>query len=201
MPKRWCQWVELCGLCNNPVWGHGPTDAAVMLVGEGPGFREDKTGKPFVGKSGQELDGYCKKFARIDRYACYVCNIVCCRTDDKDRDPDPNEIDICTSQYLVPALQTIRPKFIVAVGSVSARWFLGEGTVMQKVHGFAYSWQDHGVRATVIPVYHPSFGLHDTRKMRFIQEDFTAVGEVIRGQVSVKQENRVKGDYRVWGQE
>ena len=162
---------------------------------------EDKRGVPFIGKSGQELDGYCKKFAHIDRTACYVVNIICCRTDDKDRDPSPQEIDICTSQYLIPTLQTIRPKFIVAVGGVSARWFLGEDTVMQKVHGFAYLWQEHGVRATVIPVYHPSFGLHDTRKMRFIQEDFTQVGKLIRGQEGLKQEDRVKGDYRVWGQE
>jgi len=198
MPKRWCQWAELCGLCNNPVWGYGPRDAVIMLVGECPSRQEDKRGIPFVGKSGQELDQYCKKFAHVDRVGCYVTNIVCCRTDDKDRDPEPQEIDICTSQYLVPSIQTIRPKFIVAVGAVSARWFLGQDVEMQKVHGFAYSWQDHGVRATVIPVYHPSFGLHDTRKMRFIQGDFEAVGRIVRGQQGLKQLDRVKGNYGIW---
>jgi DNA polymerase len=178
----------------------GPADATVMLVGEGPGQNEDKRGVPFIGKSGQELDNYLKRFAGINRSACYVCNVVNCRTNEDDRDPTQQEVAICTSQYLVPTIQTVRSRFIVAVGRVATRWFLGDDVEMQKVHGFAYEWQDHGVAATVIPVYHPSFGLHDTGKMRFIQEDFAEVGRIVRGQVGVKKVDKVTTRYRVWGE-
>ena len=51
-----CQNCGLCSTRNNVVFGVGPADARIMLIGEGPGENEDKQGEPFVGRSGQLLD-------------------------------------------------------------------------------------------------------------------------------------------------
>jgi len=159
-----------------------------MLIGEAPGKQEDRWGKPFVGKSGKELDNYLDRFAHISRKACYVTNVVLCRPDAKDRDPRPEEIRVCTTNYLIPDLVEIAPKYIICAGVHAAGFVLGETVKMEMVHGIGYRWEGFGINSTVIPVYHPSYGLHLTRKMRFIQEDFEMVGEIVRG----------RGDVRMW---
>jgi uracil-DNA glycosylase family 4 len=186
--SRSCPHVDACGLCGSPVWGTGSLSSQIMIIGEAPGKWEDKYGKPFVGKSGKELDCYLSRFAHISREACYVTNVVKCRPDAKDRDPKPGEIATCTEAYLAEELIKVEPRFIIAAGSVAAAFILGEPVKMEMVHGIGYQWSGFFIDAIVIPVYHPSYGLHSTRKMRFIQEDFTMAGEIIRG----------RGDVREW---
>lgn len=181
---RTCEWAETCGLCGMPVWGSGLRDATVMLIGEAPGMWEDRDGKPFVGKSGKELDNYLSRFAHISRAACYITNVVKCRPDSKDRDPSESEITICTAAYLAGEIAEVNPRVIVAVGKIAAQWVFGSHVKMEMVHGIGYRWEGR----VVVPVYHPSYGLHSTRKMRFIQEDFAMVGEIVRG----------RGDVREW---
>jgi DNA polymerase len=158
-----------------------------MVIGEAPGKWEDRDGKPFVGKSGKELDNYLSRFARISRDACYITNVVKCRPDSRDRDPKPKEIAICTEAYLVEELGEVAPRFIIAAGKFAASWLFQSPVKMEMVHGIGYRWEGFGIAATVIPVYHPSYGLHSTRKMRFIQEDFEMVGEIVRGAGDVRE--------------
>ncbi len=186
--ERTCPWTDVCGLCGLPVWGSGSKSSQIMLIGEAPGKWEDRAGLPFVGKSGKELDNYLSRFAHISRDACYVTNVLKCRTDSRDRDPKPEEITVCSEAYLEPEIMEVAPRFIVAIGRIAATLLFESPVKMEMVHGIGYHWERFGVRATVIPVYHPSYGLHSTRKMRFIQEDFESVGEIVRG----------RGDVREW---
>jgi len=151
-----------------------------MLIGEAPGKHEDKNGKPFVGKSGLELDSvYLRACAGIERWVVYVSNIVKCRTNDKDRDPTRAEIDAC-SHILLMELEMVKPKFIGLIGGLSTQWMLGD-VKMEKVHGFGYQDGDR----LVMPLYHPAYGLHNTSMMRHIMKDFERFGRMIRGDETV----------------
>lgn len=189
---RYCAHTEICGLCGMPVWGSGLTTSQIMIIGEAPGKWEDRDGKPFVGKSGKELDNYLLRFAHINRGACYVTNVVKCRPDAKDRDPKPGEIAICTENYLTQELIEVHPRFIIAAGKIATQWLFQAPAKMEMVHGIGYRWSGVGISATVMPVYHPSYGLHSTRKMRFIQEDFEMVGEIVRGRGDVREWPKIK---------
>lgn len=171
----------------NRVNGEGPMPCNIMLIGEAPGKWEDKKGKPFVGKSGSELTYlYLSECAGIDRRNVYVTNLVKCRTNDKDRDPNQAEINAC-SQLLVDEFGRVQPQYIGTVGRLSTQWLLPWGR-MEKTHGFGYrtmlvNFGDK--RVMVMPLYHPAYGLHNTAMMRHIMSDFTRFGKMVRGDESV----------------
>ncbi|MCH8815568.1 MAG: uracil-DNA glycosylase, partial [Chloroflexi bacterium] len=73
-----CPDCDLCNTRTHAVPGEGPTDAEVMLVGEGPGFYEDQQGRPFVGPSGRLLDQLLG-LAGMQRDQVYITNVVKCR--------------------------------------------------------------------------------------------------------------------------
>lgn len=175
--RRECGMSEACGLVGCPVWGCGNSGANIAVVGEAPGKNEDRKGMPFVGKAGFELDQYLYRWAGIRRQVCYVTNTVKCWPGKGDPDPTPDQVRICTAEYLEDELERVNPRFVVAAGAIATRWFLGEDVQMERVHGLGFRWRDR----VVIPVYHPALGLHATPKMRHIQADFTAVGEIVRG--------------------
>src|SRR6266511_4289094 len=70
-----CQGCELYQRATQTVFGEGPAKARVMIVGEVPGDREDREGKPFVGPAGRLLDDALEE-AGVDRSAAYVTNVV-----------------------------------------------------------------------------------------------------------------------------
>jgi DNA polymerase len=141
-----------CGLCEsrtNAVPGEGPGDASLVVVGEGPGANEDKTGRPFVGRAGELLT---EILAAIDlpREQVYICNVVKCRPP-SNRKPQQDEIDACVP-YLHRQLEILKPAVILAMGGTAAETLLGTrqslGSLRNKVHEF---------RGTPLVVtYHPA---------------------------------------------
>src|SRR5271166_5578496 len=105
---------KLCGLCETrttAVPGSGNIEnPAVVFVGEGPGKNEDIQGKPFVGRGGKLIDELLHN-AGLDRNQVYITNIVKWRPP-KNRKPKPDEIKICTSNYLEKQLEILKPKII-----------------------------------------------------------------------------------------
>jgi len=172
----------------NRVNGEGPIPCSIMLIGEGPGKTEDKKGKPFAGKSGSELTHlYLGKCANIDRKNVRIDNLMKCRTNEKDRDPTVGEINAC-SQLLHAELLRVKPRFIGMIGRLATQWLYGGATKisMEKMHGFGYVLgSDYYSGAMVMPLYHPAFGLHNTAMMRWIMEDWTRFGKMVRGDKSV----------------
>src|SRR5690349_7285657 len=96
--------IKVCTLCElhrsrtEAVPGEGPRRAEIMLIGEGPGASEDKQGRPFVGASGKFLNQLLEE-AGVTRADVFITNVVKCRPPGN-RDPLPDEIEICTSTYL-----------------------------------------------------------------------------------------------------
>ncbi len=127
----------------NPIaeaWvpGHGPLPSRLCLVGEAPGFNEMRERRPFVGKSGKELDAYLER-AGLQRALIYVTNL--CKTQPpmlrgKQSAPTREMIEAWTPE-IVEELAAARPRWIGAVGRVAARW-LAEIGDMESAHGMAF---------------------------------------------------------------
>ena len=117
-----------CGLAErrrNVVFGEGDPHAPLVLVGEGPGEEEDKTGRPFVGRAGKMLDRALADNG-LSRDDVYICNTLKCRACEwngdraRNRPPTIEEIATC-SQWLVPQLKAIAPRVILCIGAPSAK--------------------------------------------------------------------------------
>jgi uracil-DNA glycosylase family 4 len=162
--------VRSCTLCplhqgrTHAVPGEGPTNANIMFIGEGPGFHEDRQGRPFVGAAGQFLE---ELLASIDmtRDQVYITNVVKCRPPGN-RDPMPNELSAC-EPYLERQIQLIKPRVIVTLGRFSMyRYF--PGASITKIHG-----QPKRVgNVLVIPMFHPAAALHQPKWRPLVEEDF-----------------------------
>lgn len=134
------------------VPGEGNPLSDVLLVGEGPGAREDATGRPFVGPAGQLLDELLASigWARPD---VFITNVVKCRPP-ANRDPQPDEIAAC-GQYLDAQEVALDPVVIVTLGRFSLRRYL-PGERIGVIHGRV---RRSGSRF-IFPMYHPAAALH-----------------------------------------
>lgn len=159
------------------VDGEGPTPCDLMFVGEGPGADEDKWGRPFVGKSGRELNRYVWNSCQRTRTSVYVTNLVKYRVPN-DGDPTPDDIKR-DEGILRDEIARVHPQVIVAVGRWSARWFLG-GVDMDWAHGQPHWSSDYA--CVVVPVVHPAAGLHSTEFQGTIAWDFEQLGRLLRGE-------------------
>lgn len=179
--------VSACGLCglsqarNNAVPGEGPANAEIMFVGEGPGFHEDRQGRPFVGAAGQYLEELLASIG-LTREDVYITNVVKCRPP-QNRDPLPEEIEACRP-YLDRQIELIRPKLIVTLGRFSMNLFMPEAQI-SKVHGRPRKIQ--GV--VYYPVYHPAAGLHQPRWKSIIEEDIKRIPEVLTEAANLRDED------------
>lgn len=153
------------------VPGEGPADAAIVFVGEAPGFHEDQQGRPFVGQAGQFLEELLASIG-LRRDQVYITNIVKCRPPGN-RDPLPDEIAAC-SPYLDRQLALIRPKLVVTLGRFSMARFLPRARISD-VHG-----QPQRVGGIICyPMYHPAAALHQPALRRTVEEDFRRIPEVL----------------------
>lgn len=152
-----------CGLCKQRtkvVFSDGNPLARLMIIGEGPGYQEDITGVPFVGKAGQLLDKILASVG-IDRMAeTYICNVVKCRPPGN-RVPEPAEMEACRP-YLEAQINLIKPKLIMLAGTTAVQAVLKVKDPMSRIRG---QWFDHPVGAKLMPVFHPSYLLrNDSRE-------------------------------------
>ena len=160
MADTWEALEQACGQCRNcalaetrlhVVFGDGARDAEILLVGEGPGQREDEQGIPFVGPAGLLLDDMLEIIG-LDRTKVYVANIVKCRPP-RNRDP-----------------------LIVCLGWIAAKAIIKEDFKITAEHG---KWfQRGGVQMTAI--YHPSALLRDVEKRPETFVDLKAIQAKVR---------------------
>lgn len=156
--------IEACRRCpigfngTHAVMGEGPRDAALMIVGEQPGDKEEDEGHPFVGPAGQLLSVYLED-AGIDRERTYVTNAVKHfkfvqrgkrRLHDK---PNAGEIDICR-WWIDGERELIQSKLILALGASAARGMLGKAVSVQRMRGAPQMLEDGSELWVTI---HPSY--------------------------------------------
>jgi DNA polymerase len=121
------------------VFGEGPRDAKLMIVGEQPGDEEDKRGRPFVGPAGQLLDTLLAE-AGIDRTKVYVTNAVKhFKWEPRGKRrlhvrPTTHEVDACRG-WLMAEIAAIRPEMILCLGATAAQSFCGPGFRVKRDRG------------------------------------------------------------------
>src|ERR1700730_166798 len=121
-----CTKCDLCKGRTKAVPGEGNPHAKVMFIGEGPGFHEDKQGRPFVGPAGQFLDELLASI-NLKRSDVFITNVVKCRPP-SNRDPEPSETTAC-NDYLDRQIAAINPGVIVTLGRHSMAKFFGSEKV------------------------------------------------------------------------
>ena len=149
----------LAGLSDTLVFGEGPEDADLMIIGEAPGEEEDLSGRPFVGRAGQLLDQILASVA-LDRHEVYVTNLVKHRPPGN-RNPTRAEIE-ASEPVLLQQIRLVRPRVIVTLGNVPTRWLLNTTDGITTLHGTWHEW--NGVR--VMPLYHPAYLLRNPSRER-----------------------------------
>jgi len=167
-----CTDCQLAEGRNLSVPGEGPPEAKIMFIGEGPGFREDQQGRPFVGPAGQLLEQLLASIG-MTRSQVYITNLVKCRPPNN-RDPLPAEVAAC-SKYLDRQIQMINPKVIATLGRHSLAKFL-PGTTIGKTHGKAVRMDGF----LLYPMYHPAAALHQNSLRQVIEDDFKALGALTK---------------------
>ncbi len=139
---------------NRTVPGEGNPLSDVLLVGEGPGAREDATGRPFVGPAGQLLDELLGSIGWARQHV-FITNVVRCRPPGN-RDPEPDELNACRP-YLDRQEAALEPAVIVTLGRHSLRRYLPDARISE-AHG---RLRRSGGRF-VFPMYHPAAALHQS---------------------------------------
>ncbi|OPZ77010.1 MAG: Uracil DNA glycosylase superfamily protein [Alphaproteobacteria bacterium ADurb.Bin438] len=151
-----CDKCELCNTRNKVVFGCGIPNNKIVLIGEAPGFYEDKSGIPFVGKAGQLLDKILESQEFSRNRNIYICNIIKCRPPEN-RDPNDNEKQACRP-YLEAQLELLKPKIILLCGKVSAHSFINTNEGITKLRG---KWYNGPYGSKMMPIFHPSYLLRN----------------------------------------
>jgi DNA polymerase len=186
-----CRGCELFRDTTQAVFGEGPADARILVVGEQPGDVEDRRGHPFVGPAGKVLDRAFEA-AGLDRSRLYVTNAVKHFKHKPaepgkrriHRTPDRTEIVACRP-WLVAEFARIRPAQIVALGATAAKALLGPAFRVTREHGVPLPWparaehpEDFEGEGVLVATIHPSAVLRATdREAAFagMVEDLRAV--------------------------
>lgn len=163
-----CVWGEEV---PSRLWSRRQCD--VMVIGEAPGWNEDKAGRPFVGDSGRLIREKLEA-AGITNY--YITNVAKCRPP-QNRTPTAKEAKACRV-YLDEEIRTVKPKYIIALGSLAAKTVLKKSKITQ----------EHGQLVTLpngvigMPVYHPAYALRDPSKLPAIEHDLARFARAMRGE-------------------
>lgn len=170
---RACRRCPLANGRTNAVPGEGDPDTEVVFVGEGPGFNEDRQGRPFVGRAGELL---VRLLATLGwrREEVFITNVVKCRPPEN-RDPEPAEIAACLP-YLERQLAIVDPALVVTLGRHSMARFM-PGARIGAVHGtMAPVDPQTGARdALVYALYHPAAALRSSEVERQSFDDVAGI--------------------------
>ncbi len=174
------QQIVLCKKCQTlissrtqVVPGDGVGNAAIMFIGEAPGFNEDRQGAPFVGQAGAFLNELLASI-NFKREQVYITNVIKCRPPEN-RDPLPYEIQNCRPG-LDAQIAIIRPKIIVTLGRYAVASFLPDKSI-SKIHGTAQKVGD----TIFFALSHPAAALYQQSLRETIERDFLKIPEILAG--------------------
>jgi len=148
-----CRACPLGASRTHVVVGEGRVPSDLMVIGEGPGEREDQLGRPFVGRSGALLDRLIVEELGRPRSEVYIANVVKCRPPGN-RDPRPEEVASCRP-FLVRQLALVRPRVVILLGRIATSYLLGVATPLSRLRGQVI--EQDGVRW--VPTFHPAAAL------------------------------------------
>ena len=177
--KAKIQKIGNCDLKNNAkqiVFSDGDSNSPIMIVGEGPGQKEDELGKPFVGDAGQLLN---KMFGAINikRESVYITNVVNYRPPNN-RKPEPAEINRY-SEFLREHISIIDPKILILMGSTAMEALFGSKIKITKERGV---WKEviiNNKTFIVMITFHPAYLLRQADQKKYSWVDLKEIRKKI----------------------
>ncbi len=134
----------------------GVPGARLMVIGEGPGAEEDRTGLPFVGRTGQLLDRMLASIGRKRAENAFITNVNYWRPP-ANRNPDADELAVCRP-FVDRMIELSAPKLIIAAGGVSAVNLLASADGIMKLRGREFTYTTPGgFTCPLIPILHPAY--------------------------------------------
>ncbi len=168
-----CKECELWKNRKKSVFGEGPSDAKVMLIGLGPGYWENEEGKPFVGAAGKLLDKLLS-LAGLKREEVYITNVVKCYL--PENKVTQEQVRICTSLYLDKQIELIKPKTILTLGNIATQYIFNKFNLalapMSQIHGRIFFVSSLFTRIKIIPMYHPAAALRNPGLKDIVEKDW-----------------------------
>ena len=177
--KRKIETIQDCDLKKNAskiVFGDGNIHSPIMIVGEGPGQKEDELGKPFVGDAGALLNKMLKAI-KIEREKIYITNVVNYRPPNN-RKPEKSEINRY-SEYLKEHISIIDPQILILMGSTAMESLFGGNKRISKERG---QWKEiiikHKTYKSII-TFHPAYLLRQPDQKKNSWEDLKIIHKKI----------------------
>ena len=183
--KHKIETIENCDLKKNAskiVFADGDIQSPIMIVGEGPGQKEDEIGKPFVGDAGNLLNKMLKAI-NIERDKIYITNVVNYRPANNSK-PEYSEINRY-SQFLKEHIDIINPKILILMGSTAMEAMLGSNKRISKERG---RWKEIIIKQKnykAIITFHPAYLLRKPDQKKFSWEDLKIIRKEI-DQLNIK---------------
>ncbi len=178
--KEKIQNIENCELKNNAskiVFADGNIDSPIMIVGEGPGQKEDDVGKPFVGDAGILLNKMLKAI-NIYRKDIYITNVVNFRPPNN-RKPETSEINKY-SNFLKNHISIINPRILILMGSTAMESLLGPKMKISKERG---NWKEiiiNNETYKTMVTFHPAYLLRQPEQKKYSWEDLKKIRKKIQ---------------------
>lgn len=169
--------IKRCEKCRlhqgrrHAVPGEGPADAGIVILGEGPGGVEDRTGRPFTGPAGKLLDALLRDNG-IMRSEVFITNCVKCRPPEN-RTPRRDELATCSMAWLNRQLQLIAPRLVILLGQTATRQMLGREASVTHLHGTLHQRDERDYFVT----YHPAAALRFDTIATALRADFQRLGK------------------------
>ena len=171
--------IDNCELKNNAtqlVFADGNCESKIMIIGEGPGQKEDEQGKPFVGDAGVLLNKMLEAI-QIKRNNIYITNVVNYRPPNN-RKPEPSEINRY-SNFLRKHISIIDPKILILMGSTAMESLFGSKIKISKERGV---WKDliiHNKTYLTMITFHPAYLLRQAEQKKYSWADLKQIRKKI----------------------
>ena len=177
--KKKISLIDSCDLKKNAkkmVFSDGNFNSQIMIVGEGPGEKEDEIGKPFVGDAGNLLNKMLSAI-NIKRESVYITNVVNYRPPNN-RKPSPAEINRY-STYLREHILIINPKILIIMGSTAMEALVGNNIKISKERG---KWKEIIIKDKTylsIITFHPAYLLRQPDQKKYSWSDLKEIRKKI----------------------
>ncbi len=171
--------IDNCELKKNAkqlVFADGNNQSKIMIIGEGPGQKEDEQGKPFVGDAGILLNKMLEAI-QIKRNNIYITNVVNYRPPNN-RKPEPSEISRY-SNYLRQHITIIDPKILILMGSTAMESLFGSKIKISKERGVWKELIIHNKTYLTMITFHPAYLLRQADQKKYSWADLKLITKKI----------------------
>jgi DNA polymerase len=165
-----CQRCPLHKTTKKIVFGEGPINAKMMIIGEAAGRMESLQGRPFIGPAGKFLDKLLN-LGGVNRKKVFITSVLKCRPtiENRNRKPKKEEIDACLP-WLKKQIEIIDPKYFILLGEVAFSVFFQK----EKLSNFRGKWIEKNGKF-YFPTYHPAAGLRFPKIKKILERDFKKI--------------------------